>query len=78
MAGFNKDLGLVNYDYNAVLSIFFVAYIIFEIPSNVNYGFGPVEASLTVSRLHASGLVLDGSCQQLLLGSAFAPWLRLL
>ena len=30
LAGFNKDLGLVNYDYNAVLSIFSVAYIIFE------------------------------------------------
>lgn len=36
LAGFNKDLGLEGYDYNAVLSIFFVAYIIFEIPSNVS------------------------------------------
>ncbi|KAJ5101242.1 hypothetical protein NUU61_003464 [Penicillium alfredii] len=35
LAGFNKDLGLEHYDYNAVLSIFFVAYIIFEIPSNI-------------------------------------------
>lgn len=35
LAGFNKDLGLVNYDYNAVLSIFFISYIIFEIPSNI-------------------------------------------
>ncbi|KAJ6111328.1 hypothetical protein N7523_007389 [Penicillium sp. IBT 18751x] len=35
LAGFSKDLGLVKYDYNAVLSIFFVAYIIFEIPSNI-------------------------------------------
>ncbi|KAJ5452562.1 hypothetical protein N7445_000745 [Penicillium cf. griseofulvum] len=35
LAGFDKDLGLVGYDYNAVLSIFFVAYIVFEIPSNV-------------------------------------------
>jgi hypothetical protein len=35
LAGFDKDLGLVGYDYNAVLSIFFVAYIAFEIPSNV-------------------------------------------
>ncbi|OQE18630.1 hypothetical protein PENSTE_c017G08855 [Penicillium steckii] len=35
LAGFNKDLGLEGYDYNAVLSIFFVAYIIFEIPSNI-------------------------------------------
>ncbi|KAJ5151570.1 hypothetical protein N7492_009865 [Penicillium capsulatum] len=35
LAGFSQELGLVNYDYNAVLSIFFVAYIIFEIPSNI-------------------------------------------
>lgn len=35
LAGFDKDLGLVGYDYNAVLSIFFIAYIIFEIPSNL-------------------------------------------
>ncbi|CAG8935572.1 unnamed protein product [Penicillium salamii] len=35
LAGFNKDLGLVNYDYNAVLSVFFISYIIFEIPSNI-------------------------------------------
>ncbi|KAF3402050.1 hypothetical protein F1880_009944 [Penicillium rolfsii] len=35
LAGFAKDLGLKGYDYNAVLSIFFVAYIIFEIPSNL-------------------------------------------
>ncbi|KAJ5354933.1 hypothetical protein N7541_005977 [Penicillium brevicompactum] len=35
LAGFDKDLGLVGYDYNAVLSIFFISYIIFEIPSNL-------------------------------------------
>ncbi|KAF7718844.1 Uncharacterized protein PECH_007156 [Penicillium ucsense] len=35
LAGFSKDLGLKGYDYNIVLSIFFVAYIIFEIPSNI-------------------------------------------
>ncbi|KAJ5835348.1 hypothetical protein N7447_001374 [Penicillium robsamsonii] len=35
LAGFDKDLRLEGYDYNAVLSIFFVSYIIFEIPSNV-------------------------------------------
>ncbi|KAJ5209320.1 hypothetical protein N7449_003699 [Penicillium cf. viridicatum] len=35
LAGFDKDLSLVGYDYNAVLSIFFIAYIIFEIPSNL-------------------------------------------
>ena len=37
LAGFNKDLKLKGYDYNAVLSIFFVAYILFEIPSNVRH-----------------------------------------
>lgn len=35
LAGFEKDLGLKNYDYNAVLSIFYISYIIFEIPSNM-------------------------------------------
>lgn len=35
LAGFDEDLGLVGHDYNAVLSIFFIAYIIFEIPSNL-------------------------------------------
>ncbi|KAJ5513767.1 hypothetical protein N7463_003319 [Penicillium fimorum] len=35
LAGFDKDLRLEGYDYNAVLSIFFVSYIIFEIPSNI-------------------------------------------
>lgn len=35
LAGFDKDLGLEGYDYNAVLSIFFIAYIVFEIPSNL-------------------------------------------
>ncbi|EPS26321.1 hypothetical protein PDE_01257 [Penicillium oxalicum 114-2] len=35
LAGFSKDLGLKGYDYNVVLSIFFIAYIIFEIPSNI-------------------------------------------
>ncbi|KAJ5795878.1 uncharacterized protein N7518_004418 [Penicillium psychrosexuale] len=35
LAGFDKDLGLKGYDYNAVLSIFFISYIIFEIPSNL-------------------------------------------
>lgn len=36
LAGFETDLGLEGYDYNAVLSIFFIAYILFEIPSNVS------------------------------------------
>ncbi|KAJ5129983.1 uncharacterized protein N7515_006022 [Penicillium bovifimosum] len=35
LAGFDTDLGLVNYDYNAVLSIFFISYVVFEIPSNL-------------------------------------------
>ena len=35
LAGFDKDLGLVGYDYNKVLSVFFISYIIFEIPSNL-------------------------------------------
>lgn len=35
MAGLEKDLGLVKYDYNKVLSVFYIAYIIFEIPSNI-------------------------------------------
>ncbi|KAF2109824.1 putative MFS transporter [Lophiotrema nucula] len=35
LAGFEKDLGLKNYDYNKVLSVFYISYIIFEIPSNM-------------------------------------------
>ncbi|KAG7086116.1 hypothetical protein E1B28_003630 [Marasmius oreades] len=35
LAGFEKDLGLQGNDYNAILSIFYISYIIFEIPSNV-------------------------------------------
>ncbi|KAG4410976.1 hypothetical protein IFR04_015893 [Cadophora malorum] len=35
LAGFEKELGLKNYDYNAVLSVFYISYIIFEIPSNM-------------------------------------------
>ncbi|KAJ2970386.1 hypothetical protein NUW58_g9714 [Xylaria curta] len=35
LAGFEKDLGLTGNDYNMVLSIFYVSYIVFEIPSNV-------------------------------------------
>lgn len=31
----NKDLGLVGYDYNAVISIFYISYILFEIPGNL-------------------------------------------
>lgn len=35
LAGFEKDLGLTGYDYNTVLSIFYISYIIFEIPCNI-------------------------------------------
>ena len=35
LAGFEKDLGLKGYDYNTVLSVFYISYIIFEIPSNM-------------------------------------------
>jgi len=35
LAGLEKDLGLTGYDYNAVLSVFYVSYIVFEIPCNV-------------------------------------------
>ncbi|KAI0973489.1 MFS transporter [Xylaria arbuscula] len=35
LAGFEKDLGLEGYDYNIVLSMFYISYIIFEVPSNL-------------------------------------------
>ena len=35
LAGFEKDLHLKGYDYNRVLSVFYISYIIFEIPSNM-------------------------------------------
>ncbi|KAL2147517.1 hypothetical protein VTI28DRAFT_8772 [Corynascus sepedonium] len=35
IAGLEKDLDLKNYDYNALLSIFYISYILFEIPSNI-------------------------------------------
>ncbi|KAF2194282.1 putative MFS transporter [Zopfia rhizophila CBS 207.26] len=35
LAGLEKDLKLQGYDYNAVLSTFYISYIIFEIPSNM-------------------------------------------
>ncbi|KAI0864382.1 MFS transporter [Xylaria cubensis] len=35
LAGFETDLGLTGDGYNAVLSIFYISYIIFEIPSNL-------------------------------------------
>ncbi|KAK7060299.1 hypothetical protein VNI00_001064 [Paramarasmius palmivorus] len=35
LAGFERDLNLSGYDYNRVLTIFYISYIIFEIPSNM-------------------------------------------
>lgn len=35
MAGLERDLKLVGYDYNTVLSVFYISYIVFEIPSNL-------------------------------------------
>ncbi|KAI1757898.1 MFS transporter [Xylaria castorea] len=35
LAGFETDLGLTGDGYNAVLSVFFISYIVFEIPSNL-------------------------------------------
>ncbi|KAH6950692.1 hypothetical protein HG530_011357 [Fusarium avenaceum] len=35
IAGLTEDLKLVNYDYNKILSIFYISYIIFEIPATV-------------------------------------------
>lgn len=34
-AGMDKDLGLTGVQYNIVLSIFFIPYILLEVPSNV-------------------------------------------
>ncbi|KAF3034124.1 hypothetical protein E8E12_000388 [Didymella heteroderae] len=35
LAGFERDLQLTGYDYNTILSVFYISYIIFEIPSNM-------------------------------------------
>lgn len=35
LAGLEHDLKLRNYDYNSVLSMFYISYILFEIPSNM-------------------------------------------
>ncbi|KAH7309677.1 major facilitator superfamily domain-containing protein [Stachybotrys elegans] len=35
IAGLEADLGMSGYDYNAVISIFYISYILFEIPSNL-------------------------------------------
>ncbi|RYN78609.1 hypothetical protein AA0117_g4396 [Alternaria alternata] len=33
LAGLEKDLGLEGYDYNILLSVFYVSYVVFEIPA---------------------------------------------
>lgn len=35
LAGLEQDLGMLGNDYNIVLSVFYISYILFEIPSNV-------------------------------------------
>ncbi|CAO2652501.1 Nn.00g007840.m01.CDS01 [Neocucurbitaria sp. VM-36] len=35
LAGFEKDLKLKGYDYNTVLSVFYISYILFEIPATL-------------------------------------------
>ncbi|EXJ54847.1 uncharacterized protein A1O5_12913 [Cladophialophora psammophila CBS 110553] len=35
IVGFEKDLGLHGYDYNRVLTLFYISYIVFEIPCNL-------------------------------------------
>ncbi|KAJ2905307.1 putative mfs transporter protein [Zalerion maritima] len=35
IAGFEEDLGLEGYDFNVVLTCFYISYIVFEIPSNI-------------------------------------------
>ncbi|KAH7040886.1 major facilitator superfamily domain-containing protein [Microdochium trichocladiopsis] len=35
LAGLEQDLGMTGYDYNTLLSIFYISYILFEIPSTI-------------------------------------------
>lgn len=35
IAGLDRDLGMKNYDYNTIISVFYVSYILFEIPCNI-------------------------------------------
>ncbi|KAL4881768.1 major facilitator superfamily domain-containing protein [Aspergillus karnatakaensis] len=35
LAGFEEDLSMTGHDYNIVLSVFYISYIVFEIPSNI-------------------------------------------
>ncbi|ESK97477.1 mfs transporter [Moniliophthora roreri MCA 2997] len=69
LAGFERDLKLEGYDYNIVLTVFYVSYIIFEIPSNmackwigpgwyipaISLGFGIVSiCTAFVNNIHAA------------------------
>lgn len=35
LAGLEKDLSMKGYDYNLVLTVFYISYIVFELPSNI-------------------------------------------
>lgn len=35
LAGLEKELGLVGYDFNSVNTVFYISYIVFEVPSSV-------------------------------------------
>ncbi|RGP62556.1 hypothetical protein FSPOR_9135 [Fusarium sporotrichioides] len=35
LAGLEDDLGLVGYDYNLLLTVFYISYIVFELPANM-------------------------------------------
>ncbi|KAA8642543.1 putative MFS transporter [Aspergillus tanneri] len=60
LAGLEKDLRLEGNDYNAVLSIFYISYIIFEIPCNVVYEVSLLSAWLSMSLWHHSQVLLGG------------------
>lgn len=32
-----KDLGITNSEYNTSLALYFIAYVLFEVPANVSY-----------------------------------------
>ncbi|TFK53258.1 MFS general substrate transporter [Heliocybe sulcata] len=57
--GIEKDLGLVGYEYNIALTIFYICYILFEIPSNLALKrFGSVWLAFIVT---AFGVITIGS-----------------
>lgn len=35
LAGLERDLGMHGYQYNILLSIFYISYILFELPANI-------------------------------------------